>query len=396
MADVTVLDTTSAKIGVNVSPEELKNLPVNGRNFANLMTLATGRDDRRQRRLGERALQRQIEPAELSELRRRRRHLRVGRQPRLSQRHRLTVPPADVDGVHRRVPRQLRPRAGGKRPRRRRQHHGHQQERQQPLHRIALQLLPQRRARLREQIRRHQKQQLEFNQFGGSLGGPDRVEQDVLLRQLRGPQADDRPELHRSGAERRGDSPDPGRRTRRQRRRSERGAHPGRGAAAGRISRAGRSPLRTRCWRWRRSRPRPSRGSTPYRSPCRSPVHQQPVALRPRALQRWRSRHAGSHGHAAPRPRHAAAAERRPQPSVALRDQRDQRAARRLQPAAATTRSPSDLRATTRRRCRSRARSPRSRSTRAARPASRAADCWFAPRATPRPTARPTIRDRFR
>ena len=42
MADVAVLDTTSAKIGVNVSPEELKNLPVNGRNFANLMTLATG------------------------------------------------------------------------------------------------------------------------------------------------------------------------------------------------------------------------------------------------------------------------------------------------------------------------------------------------------------------
>jgi hypothetical protein len=42
LADATVLDTTSAKIGVNVSPEELKSLPVNGRNFANLMTLATG------------------------------------------------------------------------------------------------------------------------------------------------------------------------------------------------------------------------------------------------------------------------------------------------------------------------------------------------------------------
>ncbi len=40
--DVSVIDTTSAKLGVNVSPEELKNLPVNGRNFANLMTLATG------------------------------------------------------------------------------------------------------------------------------------------------------------------------------------------------------------------------------------------------------------------------------------------------------------------------------------------------------------------
>ncbi len=32
----------SAKIGVNVSPEEVENLPVNGRNFANLMTLAPG------------------------------------------------------------------------------------------------------------------------------------------------------------------------------------------------------------------------------------------------------------------------------------------------------------------------------------------------------------------
>jgi hypothetical protein len=41
-ADSTVIDLSSAKIGVNVSPEEVDNLPVNGRNFANLMTLATG------------------------------------------------------------------------------------------------------------------------------------------------------------------------------------------------------------------------------------------------------------------------------------------------------------------------------------------------------------------
>ena len=40
--DSPVLDLSSAKIGVNVSPEEVENLPVNGRNFANLMTLATG------------------------------------------------------------------------------------------------------------------------------------------------------------------------------------------------------------------------------------------------------------------------------------------------------------------------------------------------------------------
>jgi hypothetical protein len=41
-AEAPVLEMTSARIGVNVSPEEVKSLPVNGRNFANLMTLATG------------------------------------------------------------------------------------------------------------------------------------------------------------------------------------------------------------------------------------------------------------------------------------------------------------------------------------------------------------------
>ena len=41
-SEATVLDTASARIGVNVSPEEIASLPVNGRNFANLMTLATG------------------------------------------------------------------------------------------------------------------------------------------------------------------------------------------------------------------------------------------------------------------------------------------------------------------------------------------------------------------
>ncbi len=41
-ASAPVLDVASARIGVNVSPEEVQNLPVNGRNFANLMTLAPG------------------------------------------------------------------------------------------------------------------------------------------------------------------------------------------------------------------------------------------------------------------------------------------------------------------------------------------------------------------
>ena len=41
-AETNVIDLSSAKIGVNVSPYEVQQLPVNGRNFANLMTLATG------------------------------------------------------------------------------------------------------------------------------------------------------------------------------------------------------------------------------------------------------------------------------------------------------------------------------------------------------------------
>ena len=40
--EATTLDIDSARIGVNVSPAEIEQLPVNGRNFANLMTLATG------------------------------------------------------------------------------------------------------------------------------------------------------------------------------------------------------------------------------------------------------------------------------------------------------------------------------------------------------------------
>ena len=41
-AESKVLDVQGARIGVNVTPLEVQSLPVNGRNFANLMTLATG------------------------------------------------------------------------------------------------------------------------------------------------------------------------------------------------------------------------------------------------------------------------------------------------------------------------------------------------------------------
>ena len=41
-AQAPVLDVSSARTGVNVSPVEIESLPVNGRNFANLMTLSPG------------------------------------------------------------------------------------------------------------------------------------------------------------------------------------------------------------------------------------------------------------------------------------------------------------------------------------------------------------------
>ena len=137
-ADAQVLDVSSARIGVNVSPEEVENLPVNGRNFANLMTLATGATSDGNggwasvRFNGKSNQQNYLNYDGVDGT------LRLGREPRLPERHGLAVPPADLDGVGRRVPRQLGPRPGGERPGRRRQHHGHQQERQQPLSRLAL------------------------------------------------------------------------------------------------------------------------------------------------------------------------------------------------------------------------------------------------------------------
>ena len=55
------------------------------------------------------------------------------------------------------------------------------------------------------------KQALDLNQFGGSIGGPVKSNKIVLLLQLRGPAADDRPELHGSRAERRDHPAHPGR-----------------------------------------------------------------------------------------------------------------------------------------------------------------------------------------
>ena len=124
------------------------------------------------------------------------------------------------------------------------------------------------------------KQELEFNQFGGSIGGPIVAQPDVLLRQLRGAEADDRPELHRGGAERRGDPPHQGWRAGRQRRRAERRPHaavapllagfPARDG--GHVESAARAGDARHAGASRREHTR--------LVPRRSPVHQQPDRLR--------------------------------------------------------------------------------------------------------------------
>ena len=275
MAESNVIDTTSAKIGVNVSPEEVENLPVNGRNFANLMTLATGATSDGNggwasvRFNGKSNQQNYLNydgvdgtyvwdasPGYLNA---------TGSQFRLQTSMESIAEFRVNSGL---APAESGLGAGGNIT-------VDQQERQQPVQRSVFNYF---RNDALDSASKYddKKQPLEFNQFGGSLGGPIVVEQDVLLRQLRGPEADDRIELHRSRAERRGDSPDSGWRAGRQRRRPEPGAHAGDRAAAGRIPAAARRRRRIRCSRWRRWTPRPSRARTRVSLRARSSLHEQP------------------------------------------------------------------------------------------------------------------------
>ncbi len=296
-----VLDTSSARIGVNVSPGRSRAAAGQRPQLRQPDDPGHRRHLRRQRRLGERALQRQVEPAELPELRRRRRHLRVGRQPRLPERHRLAVPPADVDGVGGRVPRQLRPGAGRERARRRRQHHRGQQERQQPLPRLALRVPPRRRARLGAASTTTRSRSSSWTSSAARSAGRS-AQHDLLLRQLRGPAPDDRPR------------PSP-----------KRCRAPKRAAASWPASRSapapGRAPIAPGPWRPllnglpRRARCRPRTRSSTSTSlvseadqqentalgPPRPPVHRQPLGLRPLHLQHRRGRHARPHRDPAPR-----------------------------------------------------------------------------------------------
>ena len=235
-AESNVIDISSARIGVNVSPEEVDNLPVNGRNFANLMTLATGATSDGNggwasvRFNGKSNQQNYLNydgvdgtyvwdasPGYLNS---------TGSQFRLQTSMESVAEFRVNSGL---APAESGLGAGG----------NITVVSKSGTNAFHGSLFEYKRDDALDSASKYddKKQPLELDQFGGSFGGPDCLEPHVLLRQLRGAAAEDRIELHGGGAERRGPSPDYGGRAGRHRRRPESGAHAGDGAAAGRFPR---------------------------------------------------------------------------------------------------------------------------------------------------------------
>ena len=208
-AQASTMDLTSARIGVNVSPEEIEQLPVNGRNFANLMTLATGATSDGNggwasvRFNGKSNQQNYLNydgvdgtyvwdasPGYLNA---------TGSQFRLQTSMESIAEFRVNSGL---APAESGLGSGG----------NITVISKSGANRFSGSLFEFLRNDALDSASKYdgKKQELEFNQFGGSLGGPHCQQPHVLLRQLRGPEADDRPELHRSGAERRSDPPDHG------------------------------------------------------------------------------------------------------------------------------------------------------------------------------------------
>ena len=257
--------SSSAKIGVNVSPEEVENLPVNGRNFANLMTLATGATSDGNggwasvRFNGKSNQQNYLNydgvdgtyvwdasPGYLNA---------TGSQFRLQTSMESVAEFRVNSGL---APAESGLGAGGNIT---------------VVSKSGSNRFAARSSNTSATTRSTAASKYDDNEAGADARSvrrldrrPARREQDVLLRQLRRPAADDRAELHRSGAERRSAPPHPGGRAGRQRRRPERRAHAGGGAAAGRLPAGHARPRRIRCWRWRRRQRRPSRTRTRSRS----------------------------------------------------------------------------------------------------------------------------------
>ncbi len=261
MADATVIDTTSAKLGVNVSPEELKSLPVNGRNFANLMTLATGATSDGNggwasvRFNGKSNQQNYLNydgvdgsyvwdasPGYLNA---------TGSQFRLQTSMESIAEFRVNSGL---APAESGLGAGG----------NITVISKSGSNRFNGSLFNYFRNDALDSASKYddKKQELEFNQFGGSLGGPIATNKTFFFGSYEGLKQTTGLSVHRGGAERRGDSPHPGRRAGRQRLGPERrrGRRPSRRCSP--ASRRARSRPPTRCSRSRRSTRRPSRPST--------------------------------------------------------------------------------------------------------------------------------------
>ena len=281
-ADATVIDTQSAKLGVNVSPEEIESLPVNGRNFANLMTLATGATSDGNggwasvRFNGKSNQQNYLNydgvdgsyvwdasPGYLNA---------TGSQFRLQTSMESIAEFRVNSGL---APAESGLGAGGnitvisKSGSNRFNGSLFNYFRNDALDAASKYRRPETGARV-QPVRRFARR-------------PDCEEQDVLLRQLRGPETDDRFVVHRGRAERRGDSPDSGRRADRLRPGPKRRAHAGGGAAPRRVSSGHR----------RDRQPVAGAGDPEYdgranrerrRGPGRSSLHQQSVVLRARSV----------------------------------------------------------------------------------------------------------------
>ena len=330
--NVSVVDTSSARIGVNVSPEEIANLPVNGRNFANLMTLATGATTDGNggwasvRFNGKSNQQNYLNydgvdgtyvwdasPGYLAA---------TGSQFRLQTSMESIAEFRVNSGL---APAESGLGAGG----------NITVVSKSGSNRFNGSLFEYLRNDAMDSASKYddKKQPLEMNQFGGSIGGPLLTNKTFFfgsyegLKQTTGISFTEA--VPSDEAIRRITAGEPVG----TRQRTERRAHAGRGAAAGRLpARHGRDVQPAAGARHAGDGGQSERAQRLV--PPRPAVQQQPVVVPAGALQQRRRQHAGSDGHAAPGPRQAAAAQRGVQSPVDRRRPPDQRGEARVQPAA--------------------------------------------------------------
>ena len=295
-ADSAVLDLSSAKIGVNVSPDEIETLPVNGRNFANLMTLATGATTDGNggwasvRFNGKSNQQNYLNydgvdgtyvwdasPGYLNS---------TGSQFRLQTSMESVAEFRVNSGL---APAESGLGAGG----------NITVVSKSGTNQMRGSLFEYRRDDALDSASKYRRQEAgaRARSVRRFAGWPDCVEPHVLLRQLRSASPEDRPELHRSRAERRSPPSDSRRRARRFGSRPKRGPHAGSGAASERLpdrsDGGGGKPSSRTC---HEHHDRPAGGEQPVAA-RRSPIQRFTVLLRALPLQRRRPRYARPDGH---------------------------------------------------------------------------------------------------